>query len=298
MNQRYKVLILIVVYVSFVFRGFTQDSVQTDFSNKRFKTLILSASGLYGASLVGMNELWYKNQPRNAFHFFNDNAEWLQMDKVGHFYWAYQMSDIGVKAFQWSGIDNNKAYFYGMLVGIIYQTPIEILDGFSPAFGASWGDLLANATGSAFLYMQYRLWDQIKIRPKFSFSRSEIAPLRPDVLGATFMEQVLKDYNGQTYWFSANIRLLTNFERIPPWLSLSVGYGANDMLRAREVQNSAEGHQMYRQCLFSLDVDWTQVKTKRKFVKWLLHAANFIKIPFPAIEINAKKGLVLHPMYF
>jgi hypothetical protein len=29
------------------------------------------------------------------FHFINDNAEWLQMDKAGHIYSSYHLGDWG-----------------------------------------------------------------------------------------------------------------------------------------------------------------------------------------------------------
>jgi hypothetical protein len=32
-------------------------------------------------ALVGLNQLWYADYARSDFHFINDNAEWLQMDK-------------------------------------------------------------------------------------------------------------------------------------------------------------------------------------------------------------------------
>src|SRR6185295_10855748 len=33
----------------------------------------------YGGALVALNALWYAKFPRSGFHFFNDNAEWLQV---------------------------------------------------------------------------------------------------------------------------------------------------------------------------------------------------------------------------
>jgi hypothetical protein len=31
------------------------------------------------------------------FHFINDNAEWLQMDKAGHIYSSYHLGRLGLK---------------------------------------------------------------------------------------------------------------------------------------------------------------------------------------------------------
>lgn len=50
---------------------------------QRLQALITGGSIAYGASLTGLNFLWYADQPSSSFHFFNDNAEWQQIDKVG-----------------------------------------------------------------------------------------------------------------------------------------------------------------------------------------------------------------------
>ena len=39
------------------------------------------------------------------------------------------------------------------------------------------------------------------LHPKFSFHQTKFASQRPETLGASLNEQILKDYNGQTYWF-------------------------------------------------------------------------------------------------
>ena len=82
---------------------------------------------------------------------------------------------------------------------------IEIMDGFSSEYGASWGDVVANSTGSLFLVGQYWLWKENRIHPKFSFHRTSYPEIRPDVLGDGWQEEFLKDYNGQTYWLSFDI---------------------------------------------------------------------------------------------
>ena len=40
---------------------------------------------------------------------------------------------------------------------------------------------------------------------------------------------MLKDYNGQTYWLSANLKSFFPGSNIPPWLNVAIGYGADGM---------------------------------------------------------------------
>ena len=45
---------------------------------------------------------------------------------------------------------------------------------------------------------------------------------------------MLKDYNGQTYWLSANLKSFFKKSNVPTWLNISVGYGAEGMFGATE----------------------------------------------------------------
>jgi hypothetical protein len=93
----------------------------------------------YGATMIGLNSAWYKNYPRTSFHSFNDNKEWLQVDKVGHLYSAYIESRGSMEMWRWTGIDRKKRIWIGGMSGAFYQTVIEILDGFQQPMGMELG---------------------------------------------------------------------------------------------------------------------------------------------------------------
>ncbi|HVZ98292.1 MAG TPA: hypothetical protein VG847_15520, partial [Chitinophagaceae bacterium] len=54
------------------------------FSRQRFTTAVVSEAGVSAITTLGLQYLWYKKFPHSRFHFFNDNNEWLNMDKIGH----------------------------------------------------------------------------------------------------------------------------------------------------------------------------------------------------------------------
>jgi hypothetical protein len=56
---------------------------------KKRNILLISEAAIYTGALVTLNQLWYADYPRSSFHFINDNAEWLQMDKLGHMTVSY-----------------------------------------------------------------------------------------------------------------------------------------------------------------------------------------------------------------
>lgn len=274
-----------------------KDSSQVNRS--RLRTLVIGSSVLYGAGLVGLNEVWYKNNPRTSFHFFDDSQEWKQVDKVGHFYGAYHFSKGASRAFRWAGLSQKQSVFWGAMTGIIVMTPIEILDGFSAEYGASWSDFFVNIGGSMFLLGQHALWNEVRIHPKFSFHRTRFPAQRPALLGKSFSEEILKDYNGQTYWFSVDIdKFLPKGNRYPKWLNVAVGYGAENMLFARDHQNTEVGLTPYRQFYLSFDWDLTAIKTKSKFLKTLIYFVNMIHLPAPALSFSSQKGLQFHAWYY
>lgn len=267
--------------------------------NKRKKIVWIGGSTAYAATMTSLSLAWYGNSEQGSFRFFDDNSQWLQIDKVGHFYSAYHLSATSAKAFQWSGMSEKKAMLWGTLTGIALMTPIEILDGFSPEFGASWGDFISNTGGSLFLYGQYALWKEVRIHPKFSFQTTGFAAQRPDVLGSNFSEQLLKDYNGQTYWLSFDIdKFLPEKNRFPKWLNIAVGYGGENMIFANDFENQEIGLTPYRQYYLGLDFDLTTFYGKSKFWNSIIYVLNTIRLPAPTLEYNTQGKWRGHWIYF
>ncbi len=252
-------------------------------------------------TLIALNQVWYADYPRSNFHFINDNAEWLQMDKAGHLFSSYQMGSIGANALKWSGANRKSQLIYGSTLGLAFMTTVEVFDGYSANWGASMGDVVANISGTALFVSQELMWKEQRIVPKFSFHKTLYASRRPKVLGNSIQEQILKDYNGQTYWFSANIYSFVKGSKFPKWLNIDVGYGAEGMITGNdEFVNTIflPESERYRQFYVSLDVDLTKIETKSHFVKTILTILNTIKIPAPAFEIKGNGGSKMHLIYF
>ncbi len=257
------------------------------------------------SSLVLLNETWYKNYPRSSFHSFNDKKEWLQMDKAGHAMTSYYIGYAGYEALHWTGLENKKSIVYGSMIGFSYLTALEILDGFSKNWGFSWGDMLSNSLGTGLFISQQLKWNEQRIKIKFSSHLTSIAQFRPDILGSTDLERILKDYNGQTYWLSANINdFLKKESKFPKWINVAFGYGTYGMTGGEK--NKDEHCKGDPNCLslirtrkfyLSLDADLTKVKWKSKFLSTFFGTIGFIKIPFPALEIS-DQNTKFHWFYF
>ncbi len=293
LNFEKNLLILIIFFAVFSpFDAKAQDSI----NHKMLKKVIITESILYTSTITGLGFIWYKNESAQSFSFFNDNALWLQMDKAGHIYTAYHLSMVNSLLLKKAGVNEKKALLWSGISSTAMMLPIEIMDGYSSSYGASLGDIIANTVG-AFLPFQQLLWDENYIHPKYSFFPSSYASLRPNTLGRSMSEQWLKDYNGQTYWLSANFNLLSKKNIFPDWMAFSIGYSGNEMVYGNPNENLANGYRAQRQMFLSLDVDFSKIKTQYKWLKPVLYVANLITIPFPALEWSENR-LILHPIYF
>jgi uncharacterized protein YfiM (DUF2279 family) len=244
--------------------------------------------------MLGINQLWYAKFPKSSFHTINDNNEWLQMDKLGHVMSSYYIGKMGMDVLKWSGESHKNQLIYGATLGFAFLTTVEVFDGFSKEWGFSTGDILANATGTSFLIGQELLWKEQRIQLKYSFHQTKFATQRSELLGENFLEQTLKDYNGQTYWLSANIWSFNKKSKFPKWLNLAVGYGAENMITGNPTLNDGR----FRQFYLSLDMDLTKIKTKSKFLKTLFSTINFIKFPAPTLSFSSQKSVKFHLIYF
>ncbi len=267
-------------------------------NKKRRNFLVIAETTTATGTLLALNQLWYADYPRQSFHFTNDNNQWLQMDKAGHVMTSYYLGKVGMDLLNWSGVSKKNQLIYGATAGFTFLTAVEVLDGFSSEWGFSWGDVASNALGTGILVGQELLWNEQRIKLKFSFHQTSFARQRPDVLGENFLQQSIKDYNGQTYWLSANIWSFNKDSNFPKWLNIALGYGAEGMLFGDNNATNSLLQNPYRQFYLSLDVDLTKIQTNSKFLKSVFSVVNFIKVPAPTLELSNRNGLKFHFLYF
>ena len=292
---------LLLVTSSFAQTGlnsFLTPSDSLDISRRN--AVVISEISLASIGLVALDQLWYKEYPRSKFHTLNDNDEWLQMDKLGHVYTSYHLGRVGADLLNWSGVSKKNQLIYGASLGFTFLTAIEVFDGFSQEWGFSWGDMLANSVGTGLYVGQELLWKEQRMTLKYSFHQTHYATQRPEKLGENFMEQMLKDYNGQTYWLSFNMHSFFKKSKLPEWLNVAVGYGAEGMLTGSENDHNQEftNQNRQRQLYLSLDLDLSKIKTNSAVLRTLFDVFNLIKLPFPTLEFNDKNGIKLHGIYF
>lgn len=272
--------------------------------NKRKTILLTGISISYAASMTTLYNLWYKGYKQSTLHTFNDSKEWFGMDKLGHSTTSYYVGQIGYETFRWAGYSEKKSIWIGGSIGLIYLTTIELFDGVSENWGFSWTDMGANTFGTALFISQQQIFKEQRIRLKWSYHSTKYPKFRPNLLGKTKSERILKDYNGQTYWLSGNISsFFSENKYIPKWLNISCGYGAEGMIGANSNPNKIDNNTLpffkrYNQIYISPDIDFTKIKTKNKTLKFLFKTINFIKFPLPTIEFNTDNKTKFYYFYF
>ena len=269
---------------------------------KRRNAVYITEAATATATLIGLNQLWYANHERSSFHTINDNNEWLQMDKAGHVISSYYIGKMGMNALDWAGESKKNQLVYGATLGFAFLSAVEILDGFSEEWGFSTGDLISNALGTGILIGQELLWEEQRLLLKYSFHTTRFSDIRPELLGENFLEQTLKDYNGQTYWLSANLWSFNKDSKFPKWLNIAFGYGAEGMISGNNDSfmdsTGLPEQKRFRQYYLSFDIDLSKIRTNSKLLKTVFSTFNFIKIPAPTIEFSSASKGKFHWLYF
>ncbi len=269
---------------------------------------------------IGLYNTWYKKFDVEPFHFFNDWGEWNHMDKAGHIQTAYFQSLLCYKGAVWTGMNKKNSILTGFVCGMIFQTTVEVFDGFSSKWGFSIPDMVANVSGAGVFALQQKYWNEQRISIKISSIPIHYSPSpiysddkagssslfnrSNNLYGSNFFERYLKDYNAQTYWASVNVNsFLAKGNGWPKWLNIAFGLGAENLYGGFEnawIENNYsfalnnETYPRYRQFFLSLDVDFAKLNPKSPFLRTLCSGLNIFKMPSPAIEFNTEGRIVLH----
>lgn len=270
-----------------------------NFDRQRFNVVILSEAGLSTLATIGLEFLWYKKFPKSRFHFFNDNNEWLNMDKVGHATSAYNIAAFQYNVMRWTGVNKTTSLWVGIATALGYMTMIEVSDGFSKEWGFSPGDMIANFSGVAVFGAQQSIWHEQKILMQYSYHHSIFSKYNPDELGRNLPQRLLKDYNGQSYWLSFNISSFIAKTNFPKWITANLGYGASGMISAVHNASEVNGKKIpsflrERKLFLGVSGAFTANNTIT-YPSWL----NLLKMPAPVVQWNLTSDKIsFRPLYY
>ena len=277
---------------------------QTDSSKTIIKIINIGVPSAAVISLVGINEVWYKNYARSDFHFFDDLKEWNGMDKIGHACTSYQLNKVSHSLFKKNNVKKpllkSSVYTFGYMLGV------ELLDGYSTEWGFSIYDVIGNGLGTMLYTFQERKFKNQPFKIKFSSHKSTYASCRPSLLGENRLQQILKDYNGQTYWLTFNYNELWNKRiKLFDYIDFAFGYSIDGFTGGHNnpeisscncLINDCNNLKRTSQFIFSVDLNTSKIKNKHPILGKFLLPFDIVKIPFPAFILNNSKNFKL--IYF
>ena len=259
-------------------------------NNKVLKIVNASiVSTSYLASTYRSTQHFYTKYPYSSFITKNDLGTWLNMDKAFHAFSSYQLCSFFYEGNKLTKIKDKKSLDIALVESLVFGLTKEWVDSHIDIAGWSWYDISANLSGSFLFYGQQKLFNEQRVKMKFSYYNSNLQSYNPSVLGDSKLNYWLKDYNGQTFWLTSSLGAwgITQKKWANP-ISIAFGYSADNMLN--ELDNSKIPNNLqlnrYKQYYIGLDIDWSQIEVKRKSVKVLFYLLDKVKIPFPSIEIS------------
>lgn len=280
------------------------------------------AATTYTVFSIGLYNAWYKKTNRSSFHLFDDSGEWNNLDKVAHSYNAYIQTSTCFDGAIWCGYSENSSILWASSISFLFQSTIEVFDGFSTDWGFSLPDMAGNALGVGLFATQQMLWHEQKFKLKLSAfpkkypdelltgdfgTQLSYKQRAEDLYGNAFFTRFLKDYNAQTFWLSFNPGIISNKINTfwPKYLDISFGYGADNLFGGFKNEWFTNGEKYTisayprtQQYYLSLDIDLKKIRVKNNLLRTALHIINIIKIPAPALEYNSKGQLKWHWIFF
>lgn len=254
---------------------------------------VAGSSALAGSFLYLKNSWWSENSSQFHFDDGSDLRYALNIDKAGHFMGGLIVSDIFQKSLNWSGLPENKAYFYGAAMGSFVQAAIEMKDAYAPYWGFSLWDFGAGSVG-ALTPIFKRYWKPMQyVEFKISYFKKSnhywelgtqqkpYAPPHPNAYH--------DDYINQTYWVC-----FFPLRDKGDYIGLAFGVGLDDT-QYLDITNTKRGGR--NEFYIALDYDLIQLLNKfespvaKKLKSWF----KYIKLPAPTIRVSP--SLEFYPFF-
>jgi hypothetical protein len=172
------------------------------------KTIPLEISAVVALPLYHGLDHW--NWGKSSFHFhsegwFGKNTKYAGIDKLGHAYTTYLYSDFFTQRIAHKTGNPTGAALTGSLIAFGIMAGVEVGDGFSPDYGFSPEDLIADGVGAGFGFLRNTipgLADKLDYRMEYvKSSRHSFDPV--------------SDYEGQKYILALKLGGFERFEDSP-----------------------------------------------------------------------------------
>lgn len=227
--------------------------------------------------------------------WFGKDTASLGMDKLGHAYSAYVLSDFFASGIEKASPATRRTSAYtGAILSMGLMTYIEVFDGFSKDHGFSFEDLAVDAAGALFSVARRSvpgLQEKLDFRLLYKPSRTTLRALgclpQPhcDREGETVRSPVT-DYSGQRYLLALKLAGFPQLSQGPfRFLELHAGYYARGFTREEEIR----GDSLRRRLFVGAGLNVGELlfgRRPRGLGGDLKSVLNYLQIPYTAAHSN------------
>jgi hypothetical protein len=272
----------------------TEDEGTVNVDPLRLAGSVAVVGGSIAAVHIIQYNSWWKDQ-RGDFHLYDDPDYKQNFDKFGHAFGGYYTSFFFDEAYSWAGFNKTQSVLLGAASSLLFEFYVEVEDGFARDWGFSQGDMKANMAGTAF----YVVRNTIPFMKNFNYKWTYIPSGQdPDIPNQDV--NPIDDYQGQSYWITANIDgLLPRSMKgvVPDWLNLAFGVGGYS-LDADTVPGDDPFKERKIAYFVGLDYDMEKIipESNIGILNFLRRALNYWHFPAPAYRITPEpRFFILFP---
>ena len=269
--MKFLISALILVFVFNI--SFPQDRDSSRVNPYRLGFVLGMGVGVLTVAHLQQYNSWWKGE-LTSFHFRDDFNHVLNADKFGHAYFSFLLSDLLGRSLRWAGVGENSALIWGGIGSLLFQTYVEVEDGFRPTLGFSISDWVSNVVGAFLPYA----------RSKFEFLKVvnfKMSMFPSEKFKSGAHRFIVDDYESLYFWLSFDISRILNLKFSKFWVidffDIAVGYSV------KQIDWRGNGK---REIFLSIDYDLTKIPLKVWLLRQIFHLLNYYHLPSPSLRIS------------
>ncbi len=261
-----KILIFVLLY------NFSNANDSSKINPYRLSLVLGVTAGALTVAHFQQYSSWWKGE-LTSFHFKDDINQVLNADKFGHAYFSFVLSDLLGRSLHWAGVEKSRALLWGGISTLLFQTYVEIEDGFRPKLGFSVSDEISNIIGAITPYAKEK--SQL-----LKFVSFKISMFPSEKFKSRAHRFIIDDYESLYFWLSFDISGILKIETLKPWFidffDISIGYSV------KKIDWNRGGE---REIFLALDYDFTKLPISTSFLRQIFYLLNYYHLPAPSIRI-------------
>lgn len=226
--------------------------------------------------------------------WFGKETASLGMDKLGHAWSSYVLTEFFVDGIELSGADRRHAPISGALLAMGLMTGIEVFDGFSKDHGFSHEDLVVDAAGALFSIARRSipgLREKVDFRLLYTPGKSAFRSLscfpKPFCAGEEGTNRSpITDYSNQRYLLAIKLAGFEPLRDTPlRFVELHGGYYA----RGFTAEEEADGDPLRRRLFVGAGLNLSQLlfpNRPGKFGRAVKSVLEYVQLPYTAVHTN------------